>query len=177
MSLRAGAGIGLAILGGLTVSSIGLAGPELVSFPAGYQDSFKHYTTVNRDDERKQVVKIFANDVALGSAADGAPLDHGSVVAMEVYKAELDANEQPVVGDDGFFIPGELAAIAVMQSGEGFGADYPEELRNGTWEYALFNGDGSRIERETTACFECHKPLHDADYLFSLEQLEAEAGK
>lgn len=176
MTLSARTGFGLAVLGGLMVSSLAWAGPEAVSFPEGYQESFKQYTTVNRDDDRKQVVKIFANDVALGSAADGAPLDPGSVIVMEVYKAELDESEQPVMGDDGFFVPGELAALAVMQSDDGFGADYPEELQNGTWEYALFKGDGSRIERETTACFECHKPLHEADYVFSFEQLQAEAG-
>jgi hypothetical protein len=169
--------LGLAATAGLLLAGSANAGSELVDFPESYKDKFKHYTTVSRDDDRKQVVKLFANDAALASAADGAPLDHGSVIVMEVYKAKLDANEAPVIGDDGFFVPSELAAIAVMESGEGFGADYPDELKNGTWEYALFNGDGSRIERETTACFECHKPLHDADYLFSFEQLATEAGK
>jgi hypothetical protein len=163
----------VAAISAVMASSMAYAGPELVSFPEGYQSNFKHYATVNRDDERKQVVKIFANEVAVGSAADGAPLDHGSVIAMEVYKAELDASEQPVTGDDGFFVPGDLAAVVVMESQDGFGADYPDELRNGTWEYALFKGDGSRIDKETTACFECHKPLQETDYVFSFEQLAA----
>ncbi len=158
------------------LSAVALAGPEQVAFPEGYQSNDTHYATVNRDDERKQVVKIFANDVALASAKVGAPLDSGSVLTMEVYKAKLDDNEQPVMGDDGFFVSGELAAIAVMESRDGFGADYPEALRNGTWEYALFKGDGNRIDKETTACFECHKPLHDADYVFSFEQLRAVPG-
>ena len=173
MRLRAGMSMSVAAVGSFMLLSTAYAGPELVAFPEGYQSSFKQYATVNRDDERKQVVKIFANDTALGSAADGAPLDHGSVIAMEVYKAELDASEQPVMGDDGFFVPGELAAVVVMESQEGFGVDYADELRNGTWEYALFKGDGSRIDKETTACFECHKPLQETDYVFSFEQLAA----
>lgn len=162
---------------GFCVSNIAIAGPELVAFPEGYQNSFKHYATVNRDDERKQVVKIFANDVALGSAEAGTPLAFGSVLTMEVYKAELDDSENPVMGDDGFFVQGELAAVVVMETEDGFGADYADDLRNGTWEYALFKGDGSRIDKETTACFECHKPLHDTDYVFSFEQLLAAAGE
>jgi len=123
-----------------------------------------------------QVVKTFANDIALASAKDGAPLDSGAVIAMEVYKAKLDENEQPVMGDDGFFVAGDLAVVVLMESRDGFGEDYSEELRNGTWEYALFKGDGSRIDKETTACFECHKPLHDIDYVFTFEQLKEAAG-
>jgi hypothetical protein len=153
-----------------------LAGPELVSFPEDYQNGHTHYATANRDDERMQVVDMFANDVALASAKDGAPLESGSILTMEVYKAKLDADEKPVMGSDGFFEKGDLAVVVVMESREGFGEDYPDELRNGTWEYALFKGDGSRIDKETTACFECHKPLHDTDYVFSFEQLQAAAG-
>ncbi len=177
MTLTTTMKLALAGMGGMFLSSAALAGPELVAFPEGYQSSFKHYATVNRDDERKQVVKIFANDAALGSAEEGAPLAFGSVLTMEVYKAELDESENPVMGDDGFFVEGELAAVVVMETQDGFGADYADDLRNGTWEYALFKGDGSRIDKETTACFECHKPLHDTDYVFSFEQLVAAAGE
>ncbi|MGI9416228.1 MAG: cytochrome P460 family protein [Geminicoccaceae bacterium] len=163
-------------MGGLLLSSVASAGQELVAFPEGYQDNFTHYATVNRDDERKQVVKAFANDAALASADAGVPLASGSVIAMEVYKAKLDDNEEPIMGDDGFFVADEMAAVALMESRDGFGEDYAEELRNGTWEYALFKADGTRIDKETTACFECHKPLHDTDYVFTLEQLKAAGG-
>ena len=176
MTLRTTFKLGLAGFGGLLLSSMASAGPELVSFPDGYKENFTHYATVNRDDERKQVVMAFANDIALASIKDGAPLDSGAVIAMEVYKAKLDDSETPVVGDDGFFMPDQMAALAVMESRDGFGEDYAEELRNGTWEYALFKGDGSRIDKETTACFECHKPLHDTDYVFTFEQLKEAAG-
>lgn len=175
MTFKTATALGLAAMAGLLLSVKAYAGPELISFPEGYQDKFTHYVTANRDDERKQVVKIFANDTALASAKDGAPLDSGSVITMEVYKAELDESEQPVMGDDGYFVQGDLAAVVVMESQDGFGEEYPDELRNGTWEYALFKGDGSRIDKETTACFECHKPLHDTDYVFSFEQLMAGA--
>ena len=109
----------------MLISSAALAGPELIKFPEGYKDSFTPYATVNRADERKQVVKIFANDVALASAEDGAPLDSGSVLVMEIYKAKLDADQNPVVGSDGFFEPGDMAGIAVMESRAGWGEEYP----------------------------------------------------
>ena len=153
------------------------AGPDSVEYPEGYQDSFTHYSTVNRADDRKQVVKIFATDVALASAKDGAPLDSGSVIVMEIYKAELDAEENPVVGSDGFFEPDEMAAIAVMESREGWGADYAEGIRNGTWEYALFDAkDHTLVDRDYQPCFECHKPLHESGYVFSFDALTGAAG-
>ena len=152
------------------------AGPELIDFPQGYQDDWVHYGTVNRDD-RKQVVKLYANDVALRSAKDGVPLDDGAVVVMDVYKAKLDDAEEPVTGPDGYFETGEFAFIAVMEKGEGWGEEYPEEIRNDGWEYAGFDPQThERIERDYTGCFECHKPQADAAYMFTFDALEAEAG-
>jgi hypothetical protein len=154
-----------------------VAGPDSVPFPEGYEDTFTHYSTVNRADDRKQVVKIFANDVALASAKDGAPLDSGSVLVMEVYKARLDAEENPVVGSDGFFEPDEMVAVTVMEMRDGWGADYPETWRNGEWEFAAFKPDDhTLVERDYQPCFECHKPLHEADYLFSFDALSKPAG-
>jgi hypothetical protein len=157
--------------------SSALAGPEAITFPNGYQNTFTHYSTVNRADERKQVVKMFANDVALASAKDGAPLDSGAIVVMEVYKARLDADQNPVVGSDGLFEPDELAGIAVMETRSGWGEDYPEAWRNGEWEYAAFKpGDHTLVERDYQPCFECHKPLDESDYLFSFDALSKAAG-
>jgi hypothetical protein len=153
------------------------AGPDAVQYPEEYQDDFTHYSTVNRAHERKQVVKIFANDVALESAKDGAPLDSGAVLVMEIYKAKLDAAGNPVVGSDGFFEPDEMAAIAVMESRDGFGAEYPEAVRNGTWEYALFDSKThTLVERDYQPCFECHKPLQASDYVFSFDALTKAGG-
>jgi hypothetical protein len=153
------------------------AGADLVSYPEGYRESFEHYTTRNRDDERKQVVKIFANDVAVESARAGGPLESGSVVVMEVYKAQLDADEKPVKGADGFFVPADLAAITVMETRTGWGADYPDEWRNGEWEYAVFKADDhSLVERDYQPCFGCHKPMAESEFLFSLDALKQAAG-
>lgn len=157
---------------GMLIGSAALAGPELIEFPEGYENSFTPYATVNRADERKQVVKIFANDVALASAKDGAPLDSGSVLVMEIYKAKLDADQNPVVGSDGFFEQGDMVGIAVMESRAGWGEEYPEQIRNGTWEYALFDAKAhTLVDRDYQPCFECHKPLQESDFVFSFDAL------
>ena len=166
-----------AVMATSMAASAALAGADQVQLPADYATSFTHYATVDRADERKQVVKMFANDIAVASAKDGAPLDSGSVIVMEVYKAKLDAEENPVTGADGFFEPDARVFIAVMETRDGWGEDYPDAWRNGTWEYAGFKGDDqSFIERDYQPCFECHKPLHEADYIFSFDALVEAAG-
>jgi len=167
----------LAAAAACLIGPAALAGPELVTFPEGYQDDFTHYSTVNRADDRKQVVRIFANDVAVASAKDGAPLDDGAVVVMEIYKARLDAEDNPVVGSDGYFEPDELVAVTVMEARDGWGGEYPEAWRNGEWEFAAFTPeDHARVERDYQPCFECHKPLHESDFLFSFDALSEAAG-
>ena len=60
----------------------------------------------------------------------------------------------------------------------GWGAEYPPSLRNGEWEYAWFKADGTRHKRrDMKSCFGCHKRVAKADYLFTLKQLKAFAGK
>jgi hypothetical protein len=161
----------------LVPAGAALAGSDLVSYPDGYQETFTHYTTRNRDDERKQVVKIFANDAALVSAKAGGALESGAVIVMEIYKAELDGDEKPVKGGDGLFVPAELAAITVMEKRTGWGAEYPDEWRNGEWEFAAFSADDrSLVERDYQPCFACHKPLAESDFLFSFDALKQAVG-
>ena len=41
-----------------------------------------------------------------------------------------------------------------------------------TWPFAAFKPDDhSLVERDYQPCFACHKPMHEADYLFSLDAL------
>lgn len=151
---------------------------SVVAFPASYQESFTHYATINRPDERKQVVKLFANDAALASAAAGTPLASGSVLVMEVYKAKLGADQQPTVGTDGLFLPDQMAGVAVMESRDGWGTSHPAAWRNGTWEYANFNPDGTVKQAELQKCFECHatKVGPTKDFLFSYDRLRIATG-
>ena len=71
-------------------------------------------------------------------------------------------------------ISGTSASDDVMQKGAGWGAEYPDDVRNGEWEYQVFTADKAVNEKANLkACFGCHKPKASADYLFTLEQLKA----
>lgn len=146
-----------------------------IEFPADYATSMTHYTTINRPDN-KQVRNLYANDVAMRSARSGAPLADGSLIIIEIFKAKLDADGKPVTGADGFFEKGPRAAFTAMERQPGWGARVPEVLRNGDWNYAVFSADRKpKSDVNQAKCLACHKPLADADYLFSFDALVAKA--
>jgi hypothetical protein len=93
---------------------------------------------------------------------------------MEVYKAKVDDKGEPVKDANGRFLKDAMTGIFVMEKRTGWGAEYGDDLRNGEWEYARFTVDGKPPEKaETTACFQCHKPMSGQDFVFTLPQLGA----
>ena len=56
----------------------------------------------------------------------------------EVYSAKIDANNNPITGADGFYVPDQLLRYTAMEREAGWGDDIPELLRNENWNYAIF---------------------------------------
>jgi len=102
--------------------------PEYVKFPTGYETSFANYTTMNRDG-KEQVAKMYANDAAISSYKKGQTAAPGSVVVMEVYKPKKDADGKSIVGSDGIYEIGKLAAVAVMERRDAWEAAYSPDHR------------------------------------------------
>lgn len=147
------------------------AGPEKIGFPAGYR-SHVLYTTVDRPDV-KQYRELYATPAAVEAARAGKPLPSGTVLTLLQYKARVDAQGNPVKDANGRFIKGDLVAFAVMEKRTGWGAEYPVDVRNGEWEYAVFAPDQKLNEKANyKACFACHKPLESQDFVFSASKLK-----
>jgi cytochrome c553 len=146
-----------------------------VTFPDDYKTSFVKYNTISFPATR-QVRYYFANKAAIDAARQGKPLPAGSYLFAEVYAAKLDASKQPVMGKDGFFEPEKLLLFTAMQSGAGWGKDFPDMLRNADWNYAIFSTDKQHRPINQAECLGCHKPLDNVSYVFTLKQLGA-AGK
>jgi plastocyanin len=82
----------------------------------------------------------------------------------------------PVKDARGRFRKGDMIAAAVMEKRAGWGTEYPADLRNGDWEYAVFSPAGVLNEKANyKACFECHKPHEKQDFVISLAALRGEA--
>jgi Cytochrome P460 len=154
----------------LLVVTSTIAGPEKIVFPSSYK-SHVRYATVDRPDN-KTVREVYISPESAKAVNPGEPLPHGTVITMEVYRARVDEKGDPVKDAAGRFIKGDLTGIFVMAKQADWGADYPDDLRNGEWEYARFTPEGQpHANADTTPCFQCHKPLSGQDFVFTQPQL------
>lgn len=148
------------------------AGPDLVKFPAAYEKGVKYGVVSN--PKNKLYREFYTTKAAVDAAKAGKPIPSGTWIVMKSFKTKLDASGAQLKGPDGHFVKDELAAYAVMEKRAGWGKEYPDNLRNGEWEYQAFTtaravNDKANIK----ACFECHKPKDGDDYLFTLGMMKS----
>ncbi|MEM7249802.1 MAG: cytochrome P460 family protein [Pseudomonadota bacterium] len=147
------------------------AADDAVKFPANYRETMTNYLSLDRTQNPDQVIRLYANDVAMqGPGADGK-LPFGSILVAEVYKAKKDDAGQVLKSELGRRIRDKFALVAVMQREEGWGDDLPEGLRNENWEMGAFKPDGSGAGKNLNSCRACHAPLVATHHLFSMEHL------
>ena len=135
-----------------------------VAFPTDYKFSVL-YNIVDRED-RTEVHEQYTSREALDAAKAGRPLPRGTVITSANYKALLDPQGNPVRDARGNLLAGELVRIVVMEKRAGWGREYPDNLRNGEWEFAAFTPDRVRdTQMDTKICMECHKGHDHLDYV------------
>jgi hypothetical protein len=146
------------------------AGPGTVAFPEKYRAQTPYWSV---DRAVNDTVRLFY--VAPESARKlkpTQPLPHGTVIVMEVYRAQLDGDGKPRKDTSGRFVRGELVSIQVMEKRAGWGRDYPDDLRNAEWDYAEFGPDGVRRQpSDTTRCLSCHRRRSGQDFVHTRPQL------
>jgi len=144
-----------------------------VTFPENYKSTFTKYHTQNNPGSR-QLLVLYANDVAVKAAAEQKPLPDGSMILIEAYPAQLDADRKPVTGADGLYVPDGPPLYTAMRREAGWGKDIPEMLRNEDWNYAVFTQTKEpRAGVNQALCLACHKPQAKSSYLFTLGPLAA----
>jgi cytochrome c553 len=166
---------GLAALTCISAALIAVAaraGGDKVAFPENYSQGVK-FTTIDHADN-KQFRELFTSSAAVEAAKQGQPLPSGTVITLVQYAAKLDAQGNPEKDANGRFIKGDLLGFAVMEKRTGWGTEYPDNLRNGEWEYQAFKADKTpNTAANLTACFTCHKPLDNKqDFVFSYDKLK-----
>jgi plastocyanin len=146
------------------------AGPENIVFPEKYKDGVL-YSTLDRYDV-KQYRELYGTAAAVAAAREGKPIPSGTVLTLVQYKAQVDAQGNPIKDANGRFVKGDLLAYTVMEKRTGWGIEYPADLRNGEWEYAAFGADKKLNEKANyKGCFQCHKPHEAQDFVISLAKL------
>ena len=153
----------------LILTTPALAGQEKVAFPL-YQNHVL-YTVLDQPD-LKELREAYINPEAFKALQPGQPMPYGTILSLPTFKALVDEKGELVKDPNGRLVRGRLDRVVVMEKRPGWGAEYPEELRNGEWEYARFLGDGSRDPKANIkGCFECHKPEAQRDFVFTLTEL------
>ena len=146
------------------------AGPDRIAFPENYKDGVL-YATLDRYDV-KQYRERYGTADAVKAANEGKPIPSGSVLTLVQYKAQVDEKGNPVKDANGRFGKGDLIAYTVMEKRTGWGSEYPDDLRNGEWEYAAFAADRTLNDKANyKGCFQCHKPHEQQDFVISLAKL------
>jgi cytochrome c553 len=154
--------------------------PQLVRdefpFPDDYQEAFVKYHTISFPAPRNQVRHYWANEAAVAAAREGRDLPDGSYLLIEIYSVVMGDDGEPVRGEDGHFVEGDLVGWNVMAREPGWGDAVPELLRNEDWNYAAFRADRTvNTGANQAACLACHVPLTDTSYVFTLDELTAVA--
>lgn len=143
-------------------------GPANIQLPADWEARFIRYSTV--DNEQRRIVRnIFINPEAYFAARAGEPLPYGTLVLLADQRARA-APDGTLLRDAGGRLipePGWLGVNA-QQKERGWGEGYAQTIRNGEWEYARFNGDGTRNNGPVEACFTCHlQNVANQDFTFT----------
>lgn len=160
-----------------TFSATAFAGPEKVTYPAGFEKGVL-YGSVDRYDT-KQYRELYTSKAVVDAVKAGKPIPAGATITMAIYKAKVDDKGAPVKDAKGRFQKGEAVAHMVMTKGAGWGAEYPASKRNGEWEYQAFTPAGAVNDKANlNTCFACHKPHEGQDYVISLARFKpTPAGK
>ena len=179
--MRGGRGIkvaltGACVAGGAFIAAAGLAGPENIRFPEGFEKGVR-YAVIDRHDI-KQYRELYSSPEAVKAVREGRPIPHGTVLTLVQYQAKADEKGIPVRDAKGRFVKGNLIGYTVMEKRKGWGAGYPAEWRNGEWEYAAFTKDrqaNTKAHANIKNCFVCHKPHEKQDFVISLASLSGTA--
>ena len=151
------------------------AGGDKIAFPESYGKGVV-YMTLDRP-ENKQVREYVTSPQAVDAAKKGAPLPDGTVITVVQYAAQLDPQGSPAKDANGRFTKTDrILGYTVMEKRSGWGAEYPEDKRNGEWEYQAFRADKTpNPNANLGACFNCHKPQATNDYVYSYDKLKVSA--
>ena len=139
------------------VTAAGPAIPSRMTFPVNFPAGFTSYERIAA--QGGGTTERYANEAALRAARAGRPLPDGATIV--------------VVNRDA---AGTATSYAAMAALAGRGETIPALLRNGNWDYALFDAALVRNDRLNQApCLACHRPQAENSFVFTLPAIRARA--
>ena len=149
------------------------AGGDKVAFPENYAKGVL-YHHLRSSPTPSSTARSTRRPTALAAAKADQPMPSGTVITMVSYKAKLNSEGSPEKDGSGRFIKTqEIAGYGVMEKRAGWGTEYPDDVRNGEWEYQAFKADKTVNDKANLkGCFTCHKPHDKQDFVFSFDKMK-----
>ena len=144
-----------------------------LELPADYRTAFDNYMISDRLGQEDQVISLYAAPETRAAIRDNGSIPEGAVIVGELYGVKTDGDGAVVESMLGRRIPTDLKAIVVMERRDAWAEQYSDELKLDGWEFEVFSPAGENLNKDTTACRECHAPHGDTDYLFSRDHIAA----
>ena len=135
----------------------GPAIPSRMTFPASFPTGFTLYQTTT---DHGAVTERYANATAIAAARAGRLLPDGSVI-IQVSRPAAGAPPNGYAG---------------METRAGWSQPIPALLRNGNWDFAVFDAQRVRNDRLNQAqCLACHRAQAANGHVFTLAEIRAAA--
>lgn len=142
-----------------------------VLYPVNYHADFVHYLTVERIDGTIRDIYI---SPAAARFRPGLPLPENTVIVVEGYYAAENERGKFLKDNAGRFIKGEpFEQIHVLEKrSDWVDIDFPGDVRAGDWNFGSFDvNTGENFDESLTACFHCHRPTGNTDFVYTYSQL------
>ncbi|MCB9453899.1 MAG: cytochrome P460 family protein [Anaerolineaceae bacterium] len=143
-----------------------------VRLPENYHDTFVRYVRV---DHRDQIIRdIFINPEVLPDVRPNRALPDGTVIVIEGYHAQTDANGEPLRDDGGRFVRGEpIDMIHVAEKRSNWQpTDFVGDDRSGNWNFASFDSITHQpFDEIMSRCFDCHNSTANTDFMYTFRDL------
>jgi hypothetical protein len=154
----------LAVVIGILFTVISIAYPEgTKKDPVTYPDGYRKWAHVKSMviqqghplyDSFGGIHHVYANEKALKALKSGKPFPDGAVLIFDLLETKSENNA---------IVEGPRKVLGVMQK------DSKKFSRTGGWGFEGFKGDSQErvVSDAKTACFDCHEPQKNRDYVFS----------
>lgn len=128
--------------------------------PAGYRD-WKLISVAHEEGKLQDIRAILGNDLAVKAYREGKlPFPDGAIIARIAWAYVPSEQNNRAFGHAQSFVAGSPTNIQFMLK------DSRKYAATGGWGFTQFN-DGKPAHVDAQACFACHTPVKDRDFVFT----------
>jgi len=133
-----------------------------IKIPDGYRD-WRLISVAREEGDLNDLRAILGNDIAIKAYREGTlPFPDGTVIARLAWSYDSSEENNKVFGRAQSFVAG-----APKNGVQFMVKDSKKYAATGGWGYAQFNDGKPANEAVHRACFACHEPARDRDFIFT----------